>query len=157
MARNLYDAPAKKGRSVAFYGAVALAGVVMVGGVMAMIGQQRNAAAADWTPRGAPCPVWTAELPASRSRPEMESFDYGGANLGRWFGHAQCVELHKGPLPGAGVYHACHFTGPDFVRVRIGDTEATFRPGVGKPVIVTLRDGEAACALDPRTVPPRKP
>lgn len=157
MARNIYDAPSRKGRNTLMLGVVGVAAVVIVGGVVWALGQQQAAAAEDWTPRGEPCPVWTGEIPASRSRPDLLSFDYGGARLGRWFGHAQCVELHEGPLPGGGVYHACHFTGPDFVRVELGGQTTIYRPGVGQPAIVTLSKGQARCDTDPRGVAPREP
>ncbi|MGQ3015892.1 hypothetical protein [Phenylobacterium sp.] len=157
MARNVYDAPVKKGRGLAMLGVVGVAAVVLIGGVLAALGQQRTAAAERWTPQGPECPVWEGPLPVSKSRPDLQSFDYAGVTLGRWFGHANCVELYKTALPGGGVYQACHFTGPDFVRVKVGDQETTYRPGVGKPAIVTIRDGVATCATDPRAAAPAKP
>ncbi|MEH6677227.1 hypothetical protein [Phenylobacterium sp.] len=157
MARNVYDAPVKKGRGLLQLAVVGVAAVVLIGGVLAMLGQQRMASAADWTPRGPECPVWEGPLPVSKSRPELLTFDYGGATLGRWFGHVNCVQVYKTALPGGGIYHACHFTGPDFVRVTVDDQVTTFRPGVGKPAIVTIRDGEVSCATDPRAAAPRKP
>ena len=44
MARNMYDAPVKKGRGVAMLGVVGVAAVVLIGGVLAALGQQRTAA-----------------------------------------------------------------------------------------------------------------
>lgn len=157
MARNIYDAPKAKGRGAVLYGVLGLSAVVLIGGVLFMLGQQRMAASERWVAQGPECPVWEGPLPVSKSRPELLSFDYGGATLGRWFGHVRCAELYKSPLPGGGVYHACHFTGPDFVRVTIGGEETTYRPGAGKPTIVTIRDGEAYCATDPRKIAPREP
>ncbi len=157
MARSVYDAPAKKGQSLAMLAVGGVAFVVVVGGVLAALGQQQMAAVERWTPQGPECPVWEGALPVSKSRPEMLSFDYAGATLGRWFGHANCVQLQKTALPGGGTYQACHFTGPDFVRVKVGDQETTYRPGVGQAAIITIRDGVATCATDPRAAAPAEP
>lgn len=157
MVRNRYDAPAKTGGRAVQFVIMGVAAVTLIGGVLFALGQQRMAAVERWTPQGPECPVWAGPLPVSKSRPDLQSFDYAGVTLGRWFGHASCVELHKTFLPGGGVFQACHFTGPDFVRVKAGGVETTYRPGVGKPTIITIRDGVATCATDPRGTAPANP
>lgn len=140
--------PAPKKLGPVSYVIMAVLAVVVLGGVYAMMSRSNAQELARWTSAGPPCPEGAPPF-ANGAKPKMMTFDYGGAQISRRIGHADCAEVKDGILPGAGLFHACHFTGPDVLHVVSGGNETTYRVGVGQPVTLTLRNGEVGCAIDP--------
>lgn len=140
--------PAPKKLGVVAYVIMAVLAFVVLGGVYMLMSRSHAQELARWTSSGPPCPEGASPF-AGGAKPKMMTFDYAGAQISRRIGHADCAELKDGLLPGGGVFHACHFTGPDVIHVVNAQTESTYRVGVGKPVTLTLRNGQVSCAIDP--------
>ena len=140
--------PAPKKLGALSYVIMGVLALVVLGGVYALMSRSHAQELARWTSSGPPCPEGASPY-AGGAKPRMMSFAYGGAQISRRIGHADCAELKDGLLPGGGLFHVCHFTGPDVLHVVIASGETTYRIGVGKPATLTLRDGRVSCAIDP--------
>jgi hypothetical protein len=106
--------------------------------------REMQAMRADWAVTGPPCPIGVA-MPPDRRAPM--SFDYGGARLGRRFGHVACLGFHEDGLFDPATYSVCQFSGPAAIKVGLGGRETVYEPGVGRPATVTIRRGQASCVV----------
>lgn len=99
-----------------------------------------------WNITGPPCPPLSAPLPAAPWIPR--GFTYEGVSFERRFGHVMCTAPPKTALLTPETYTVCQFTGPDRLRVTTTAGKVfAFKPGVGHPATVTVRDGRVSCVL----------
>lgn len=100
-----------------------------------------------WSIAGPACPEIERPTPALFGGKEPRRFSYGGATFERRFGHVSCASpLGEGLIPGA-PYRVCQFNGPGAVSVRTPAGVTYFKPGVGSPATVTIRDGQVSCVV----------
>lgn len=100
-----------------------------------------------WNVSGPACAVVDHPAPALFGAKGPQTFSYGGASFSRRFGHASCASpLADGLIPGA-PYRVCQFNGPAAVAVTTSSGTTFFKPGVGSPATVTIRDGKVSCVV----------
>lgn len=100
-----------------------------------------------WNISGPACAVIDHPTPALFGAKEPQTFSYGGAGFSRRFGHASCASpLADGLVPGA-PYRVCQFNGPAAVAVTTPAGTTYFKPGVGNPATITIRDGKVSCVV----------
>lgn len=138
----------RPGMAAAFgMGAIILAAAAIPALVAAEGLARRQALRELWTIEGPPCP----RLP----KPGLDvfgprgakTFAFGEAVLSRRLGHASCVAKTEAGLFTQATYTVCQFTGPAQIAVRTSQGTAWFEPGYGRRATVTIRRGEASCAL----------
>ena len=106
----------------------------------------RHAEVRAWSIAGPPCPV-VEPSPTLFGQGGPRNFSYGGADFSRRFGHASCAAPQGGGLIPGEVFHVCQFTGPAALAVTTSAGTTYFKPGVGRPATVTLREGKATCVV----------
>ncbi len=99
-----------------------------------------------WNIAGPPCPQLAAPVSAGAGIPR--GFTYEGVRFERRFGHVMCAAPPKTAFLTLEIYPVCQFTGPDTIRVTTTAGKVfAFKPGVGHPATVTVRDGRVSCVL----------
>jgi hypothetical protein len=100
------------------------------------------------------CPALSAAAYAAKGYPAGERATlYDDVTFSRQFGHVMCSDADDRGALGFLTHPVCQFTGPAAVRVRAGETEAFFEPGVGQVATVSVERGRATCALGGRFKP----
>ena len=101
-----------------------------------------------WVSAAPACPAISAAAYAARNYLTRErTTDYDGATLARQFGHVMCKEIDTPGRWGFVTHPVCQFTSPTAIRVRRGEVEAFFEPGIGKLATVSLGPGRPRCVL----------
>ena len=125
--------------------------VVGVGSVLTMdFLTHRNtnvAIAQDWDIKGPPCPSLTAAEWDAKHLKAPKSFDYDGDTLARWSGDASCSDVKEKGGVGLGVIKVCQFAGPVSLTARTKAGQFYFNTGVGQPVTLFIKNGQARCIL----------
>ena len=129
----------------------ALAVALFLGGLTGRyltIRATRIADAKAWTVAGPPCPQVTEAEMMQEPGAGLRSFEYGEATFVRRRGEAECAPIYEDGGRGDTFHPVCRFSRPGDVQVRTVDGAWQFRPGPGRPVVVTVwPGGRASCVI----------
>ena len=128
-----------------------LAVALILGGLTARyldIRATRIADARAWTVEGPPCPsISEAEMMRDPGG-GLRSFEYGEATFVRRRGEVECAPVYEDGGRGDTFHPVCRFSRPGDIQVRTVDGAWQFRPGPGRPAVVSVsRGGRASCVL----------
>jgi len=127
--------------------ATAMAAILGGAWVVQRKGEVAQTRAAAPPPAGPACQPLTEAAYLAMPRPADRLFTYGGTVFGRRFGHVECDMAGGEGLSLGRVYPVCRFTAPAVITVRTAAGTTYFAPGVGRPAVVSLKDGKPSCVL----------
>jgi hypothetical protein len=106
-----------------------------------------KASAAGWDVSGPACPRinqdWYARLRIDRPTP----FSFEAIRGSFAYGSASCTEINVADGRPTKPYPVCELSSPFVIHLTGARAELYFEPGVGRPVTLSLRDGEARCVM----------
>jgi len=108
---------------------------------------QRVADAKAWTVAGPPCGELTREVFLQPGQKGAQKFEFEGVQFFRRFGNVECAAIRDRGGRGETLHAVCRFTRPGDLMVRTGGAEFYFRPGPGRPAVVSTATGVPTCVL----------
>jgi hypothetical protein len=137
-----------------------LPGLAIVAAILAVNAayHRQKELAQGWAGELPACPALSPAAYAAKGYPAGErSTLYDDVTFTRQFGHVMCADADDRGALGFASHPVCQFTGPAAVRVKAGETQAFFEPGVGRLATVSVERGRARCALGGKFKPAAGP
>ncbi len=142
---------AKPRRRKPAYGAIMMGvcGVILVGflaGLWVWHQRAQIEEAQAWAPPGPACQIVSRQAYLAIGAPEPHVSTYDGVRFARAYGAVGCNEIASHGGRGPGRIPVCQFNSPTTLEVSTprGDTYYFTQ---AKPAVVTISDGQPACAL----------